>query len=316
ISKKLAEMMGGEITVESVYVQPSGTFRFSGLDVSETDGDRLLTVRHGSGSINVSALLLRRLELRRLDLAGVDLELESQADGTLDPEERVRRRSSPQQPRWTVKLEDITLSEVDFTFGDALREERSLKAEGVSLSMDTAEFTGEEIRIDISRFAARSLEGVRVDHGELAATLRPRELQVERLSLEEADVAVDELNRLLPAPPPGAGDLLGPFAEAARITATGTAGGSRLFVDSDILHGDFSSELSFPETARELRRRIPSGPALSRRPISERVAGNIALRIESPESPELLPALVPGLEEISPFSARVSLDGARESVRP
>ncbi len=102
--------------------------------------------------------------------------------------------------------------------------------------------------------------------------------------------------------------------ERLSLEADGTERASRLSVDSDILRVSLVSDLPFITAAEQLDRFILSAPALARRPVTERVPGTIELRADSRESPAFLLPLIPGLNELSPFTAHVTLDGARDRL--
>ncbi|MFP4374788.1 MAG: hypothetical protein ACLFPO_10690, partial [Spirochaetaceae bacterium] len=170
----LSERSGGEITVETVYVRPSGVFRFSGFRVAGADGSPLIAVDRGQGAINVRALLQRSVELEPLVLAGVELNLRRDEEGALnvvdlarslspavtDAQEPGEGSGATEQKPWSVELADAALldGDVELSFASDARE--AVHAEGVSLSVERAAFSPTRRSLHLGQLAVRSLNGV------------------------------------------------------------------------------------------------------------------------------------------------------------
>ncbi len=188
----LSERSGTEITVGTVYVRPSGVFRFSKLSVSGPDGAPLTAIERGKGSINFRALLKRRVELENLSLSGFELNVRREDDGGLNLGSFARSLSPAatapaetaeltERTPWSVELTNVAVFDGDLELTLTADASGAIHADGVSLSVESAAFSQSELSLRLGQLAVDSLNGVEIDHGELSVRVTPRELEVERL---------------------------------------------------------------------------------------------------------------------------------------
>ncbi|MFO7782915.1 MAG: translocation/assembly module TamB domain-containing protein [Spirochaetia bacterium] len=285
----LSERSGASIAIERIYVRPSGVFRLSGVSVAGADGLPLMAIDQGRGSINFPALLQRRVELDFLQLSGVELNVRRDENGELNVADFARSLSSgvtdadgsgegpeaTEAKPWSARFTNVALLDGDVELSLASDSRRTVHAEGVSLSIDSAAISQAGLSLRLRGLSVQSLNGVEIDHGELMVTASPREMRVDRLvlespsgslslsgrmesgngseggesreggeggedrgfpplaadtrielSLEEASLEADAVDRLLPLVPPWVREAIGELPEGTGIYAAGSAAGT------------------------------------------------------------------------------------------
>ena len=224
----MAQRSGTVIEISEVQGGLSGEVRFSGLRVSESDGQTMAAVDRGRGVIDLRALFDRTVDISSLTLVGVQLHLRNgealniaefgKSLATRSPAERETLGTEP----WNVRFSDIELSEGSVSYSRRDEDAQPLRVDGVRVEASDLDIERGQVLLDVRHLSFQDFNGLGLEQGELLLVVGRRSVRVDHLLLASADSTVRAAFSLSAADAPqlaGGSTLLSATVYDSRVAA-------------------------------------------------------------------------------------------------
>ena len=210
----MARRSDTRIEITEVQGGLSGEVWFSGLRVSEPDGETMVAVDRGRGFIDLRALFDRTVDISSLTLVGVQLHLRNgEALNIVEFGESLAARSAVEREAlgiepWSVRFHNTALSDARVSYSRQQDDAQPLRFDGVRLQASELEIDRGQVLLDVRRLSLQDFNGLSLEHGELLLVIDQRSVSVDHLWLAGADSTVRAAFSLSAAPDEDAGNEL------------------------------------------------------------------------------------------------------------